>query len=116
MTDSDIDARSAHIDSRFEQVDARFWKLEDLIKSEGITTRRHFDVVAEDMKSQVKLIAEGHSVLAEHIVEVRGGIERLEAGQTNLVLRVSVVEARVTDVERTQKVMLAEVRSLAARK
>lgn len=116
MDDSALNARFEQVDGRFEQVDARFAKLEDLIKSEGIKTRRHFDVVAEDLKSQVKLIAEDHSVLADHIVDVKGGLERLEAGQTALVLRVAAVESRVTDVEKIQKVVLAEVRGLAARR
>jgi hypothetical protein len=109
MDDSDLTAK-------FEQVDTRLGKLEELIKSEGVTTRRHFDVVAEDLKSHVKLTAEGHSVLAEHVVEVKDGIETLEAGQGQLVLRIQAVESRVFDLEKTEKVVLSEVRLLAAKR
>ena len=107
MDDSDLNAR-------FDQLDGRFLTLEELIKTEGLNTRRHFDVVAAELRSQVKLITEDHTILNAYIVDMRSGIERLEASQTSLALRVSVVESRVTDIEKTQKIMLAKVRSLAA--
>ena len=110
-----VDARFEQVNGRFEQVDATLVRLEELIKAEGAITRRHFEVVAEDMKGQVKLIAEGHSVLAEHIVDVKGGIERLETGQADLVLRVSAVESRMSSVAQLQRVVLTEVRGLAAK-
>ena len=34
-------------------------ELSELIQEEGKTTRRHFDVVAEQMRDSVKLVAEG---------------------------------------------------------
>lgn len=59
-----IDQQFAGIDQRFEQVDQRFAHVEQRldtldarITSEGVATRRHFDVVAEDLKSQIQLIA-----------------------------------------------------------
>src|SRR5712691_10830060 len=54
-----VDHRLEQVDRRFDQVDATLTRLEELIKSEGRITRLHFDVVAEDMKSQVTVTAEG---------------------------------------------------------
>jgi len=57
-----LDLLSAAVDKRFEQVDKRFAQVEsefdalrELIKTEGETTRRHFDVVAERMKDERNL-------------------------------------------------------------
>ena len=36
--------------------------LRELIVEEGRTTRRHFDVVAEDLKDSIRIIAEGLGV------------------------------------------------------
>jgi hypothetical protein len=102
-------------------------ELRDEIAAEGASTRKQLrEEIAlsasklgarmDTLQEQMKIVAEGHSVLVGHIVDMKGGIERLEAGQTSLVLRVSAVESRVTDIERTQKVVLAEVKGLAARK
>ena len=49
---ADMDERFGDVDQRFARVDDRFQELIDLILSEGDRTRRHFDVVAEQMKSE----------------------------------------------------------------
>lgn len=105
MNDSELEAR-------FGKIDTRFTELERVILTEGERTRRHFDVVAEDLKGQIKLIAEGHSALTDHINDVKGGIESLEAGQSQLDLRMLSLESRQGRVERVQKVVLTEIRVL----
>jgi hypothetical protein len=72
-------------------LNARFAKLEDLLES-------------------------GHGRLVESIAEVKDAFDRLEAGQASLVVRTTAIESRVTDVERTQRILLPEVRRLAARR
>ena len=68
------DARFDRHDARFDQYDARFDGLEALIRRESpktrdyvdlkaAETRRHFDVVAERLEGQIRLIAEGHQAL-----------------------------------------------------
>ena len=110
-----------------DSTDERFDRLEALIKAESADTRKQLrdeitlsgaklGVRVDALHEQVKVIAEGHDGFVGHILDMKGGIERLKAGQASLVLRVSAVESRVTDVERTQKIVLAEVRSLAARR
>ena len=51
-----VDQRFEQVDRRFEQVDQRFDRMEALIRSEGERTRRHFDVVAEQMKAERNLV------------------------------------------------------------
>ena len=57
---------STLFDGRFDEVDGRFNEMRQLILEEGRRTRTHFDVVAEGLKDQIKVIGEGHAVLAAH--------------------------------------------------
>ena len=51
-----VNARFAQVDARFAQVDARFDELERRIAAEGETTRRHFDIVAEQFRAEMRLL------------------------------------------------------------
>ena len=57
-----VDQRFERVDERFEQIDRRFERVDEsleelrrLVKSEGEATRRHFDVVAENIVSERNL-------------------------------------------------------------
>jgi hypothetical protein len=63
-----------------EYVDLRITAQQETIIAEGATTRRHFDIVAEDLKQAIRTIAEGHGAL-------RAGQERLERRQDRLEFR-----------------------------
>ena len=106
-----INAQGTRLEGRFDKVEGRFDKLDARITDETNKLGIRLDAVAQ----QVKVIAEGHGALATNIAEMKGGIERLQAGQTNLGLRMLAVELRVTDFEQTQKIVLTEIRGLAAR-
>ena len=65
-----VDAQFKNVDDRFKKVDDEFVavrtemqafraELKAEIRSEGETTRRHFDVVAEQFKEYVKVLADG---------------------------------------------------------
>ena len=54
-----VDQRFERVDERFEQIDRRFERVDEsleelrrLVKSEGEATRRHFDVVADNIVSE----------------------------------------------------------------
>jgi uncharacterized coiled-coil DUF342 family protein len=49
---------------RFEEVDQRFTRMEQRIADEGTATRRHFDIVAEEMRGYVKLSLDQSSAVA----------------------------------------------------
>jgi hypothetical protein len=114
------------LDERFEQLGVEISRLQQMVQSDGDRTREQVDglqtevsglrIRVDNFHEQVKLVAEWHGVLMSHIVDIKNVVERLEAGQTSFVVRVSVVESRVIDADKTQKVMLAEVRRLAAKK
>ncbi len=112
---SEIDARFDKVDARFMQVDARFNEMQQLILQEGERTRQHFDVVAEGLKDGIRLIAEGYTALREDNAEVKTRLQRVEDGQERLEVHVLAIESRVTGVEKTQKIVLTEVRGLATK-
>jgi hypothetical protein len=68
-----VDARFEQVDKRFAQVDARFVEMQEQIASEANATRRHFDVVGEQLRSDIALIATGlattNQTLERHIAE-----------------------------------------------
>jgi hypothetical protein len=77
------------VDKRFGRVDREFEELRQLIKSEGETTRRHFDVVAEKMVSERNLALDRSMATAQQLA----GLTATNAGD-----HVSF-ERRLTDHE-----------------
>lgn len=49
----------AEMTAGFKKVDEKFTQVDDQIKAEGETTRRYFDIVAEQFKEHVKVLADG---------------------------------------------------------
>ncbi len=60
------------------------------IREEGRRTRQHFDAVAESMRDDVRLIAEGQEALRE---EVRQGFKRVDGRLNNHEKRITRLEA-----------------------
>jgi septal ring factor EnvC (AmiA/AmiB activator) len=57
-----VDQRLDQVDQRFEQVDRRFEQVDrrfDQVDTTAAETRRHFDIVAEGLRADVWLLAEG---------------------------------------------------------
>jgi phage-related minor tail protein len=56
----EMDGQFEHVQRQFEQVDRRFAELKaelrEHIAAEGEKTRRHFDIVAEQMKAEQHLL------------------------------------------------------------
>ncbi len=105
----------ALVDMTNEDVNARLDRLETLMKSEGETTRRHFDVVAEGLRQEIHVIAEGHGVLRGDVADLKAGQARVEEGQERLEIRQSALEYRQTRLEDQTKELTTEVRLLIAR-
>ena len=55
---------------------------------------RKLNIRVDTLHSQIKLVAEGHDALVDHITDVRKGIERLETGQDRLELRMLACKSR----------------------
>ena len=47
--------------------DLKAFATKDDVREEGEQTRRHFDIVAEQMKADIALIAEGHKAMRVHV-------------------------------------------------
>ena len=67
-----LDERLGRIDQRFEQVDLQFQELRGEMREGQEEVKRHFGVLAEDLRRQLQLVAEG---LMAHI-DVRHAEER----------------------------------------
>jgi len=58
--------------------------------------KRHFDIVAENLRDDIRLVAEGHQVLNRHI-------EQLEMGQDKVITRLDRIDARTLVLEKGQE-------------
>jgi len=59
------------------------------MRSEGERTRRHFDVVAESLRSEIRLIAEGHVHVSQ----------RMDASEARTAQTIASLDRRVTRLE-----------------
>lgn len=50
-----VDARFADVDARFDAVETQFQELRNLIAAEARATRTHFDVIADQLRTEIKL-------------------------------------------------------------
>lgn len=72
--------------------------LKQFIKKQGVETRRHFDVVAEDLRSSMTQIAEGVSTNSELLEQLDKRLEIIEDQVDNLQGMRSSVESMREDV------------------
>ena len=63
-------------------------ELYSVVREEGERTRRHFDVVSEDLRGDIRLLAEGQVALHQRVegvrVELQGSITQLDRRVTRL--------------------------------
>jgi chaperonin cofactor prefoldin len=79
-----LDRRFDAVERRFAEMDRRLDELRAELRAEmrvgDAETRRHFDVVAEDLKSRIQLVAEGVLLVDEKLERFRAEVhERFEA-------------------------------------
>ena len=84
---TDLEARIATLATR-EYVDTLFALTRREVKEEAEQTRRHFDIMYERMRDEVKVIAEGYVVTKERVEELdrahralAGRFDRLDLAQ-----------------------------------
>jgi len=77
-----IDTKFDKINTKFEGIDTKFGHIQQNIDVKAVENRRHFEVVAEGLRSDIQQIAEGHQVLLD-------GQNRIE---TRVLERVSEME------------------------
>ena len=113
MTDQEIDARFESFAAKIRS-DIRADIRAD-ITAEGVVTRRHFDVVAEGLRAEIKVIADGHEALRSDVAALNDAQERLEHRQERLEIRQLALEHRQGKLEEGQRDLVTEVRLLAGR-
>jgi hypothetical protein len=69
-----IDGRFDGIDDRFDGIDDRIHGIDGRIDASAAETRRHFDVVAEALRSDVILVIEGLAMLDEKTERFHGEV------------------------------------------
>ena len=74
-------------------------ELLNAIKQDNEETRRHFDVVAESLKSEIRVIAEGHGVLVEKIDRLDTRMDHLETKVDRLDTRMDGLDTRMDRLE-----------------
>jgi hypothetical protein len=67
--------------------DLKRFATKDDLKAEGEQTRRHFDVVAESLRGDIRLIAEGQVALTERMDASESRTERAIGNLDRRVLR-----------------------------
>ncbi len=72
------DGRFKKIDAQFDKVDQRFDEMRTEIRAAAVETRRHFDVVAEDLETSIKVITEGYENHTKVLADHEGRLVRLE--------------------------------------
>ena len=73
-----VDKRLGTVDKRLDAVDKRLDTVDkrlNAVDQKFVETRRHFDVVAEDLTSKISLVAEGYDVLRRELQEFRGEVQ-----------------------------------------
>ena len=86
------------IDAQFKHVDERFASLEATIDAAAAETRRRFDVVAEHMRSDTKLLGSG---LAATIERLDRSLAQNESKHTTLLGALDDHELRLRMLERS---------------
>lgn len=91
----------AETKKRFAEIDQRFERLQqDLdarIREEGETTRRHFDIVAEQFRSETRLALDKSVATADQVSALRTVNEHEHAGFAGAI---DDHEARLRDLEK----------------
>ena len=60
-----------NVDERVRDVEGSVRELDSRVREEGIATRRHFDVVAESLRDDIRIIAEGLITLDAKVETMR---------------------------------------------
>lgn len=72
--------------------DAKGFATKEDMRLEGERTRRHFDMVAEAMGVDLKVVAEGHGTLESRIADIQRRYSGIEHWRERLDMRVQALE------------------------
>jgi|SRR6266550_4111755 len=93
MDPNELEARVKNIDERTQRIERILPTLttkddlQEALKEEGERTRRHFDVVAEQMKQETIGIAEGHETTKAHVNDLRSEVNAELASHDRRIMK-----------------------------
>ena len=106
------------VDQRFEAIDRRFEEVatKGEVRAQQAETRRHFDVVAEGLRGQMQLLAEGVATLDEKLNRFREEVAG-EFKEMKSMVRISYAELdrRIQELESNYAALNERVGRLEAR-
>ena len=82
----------ADVRQQFAEVRQQFAEMDRRITEEGEQTRRHFDVVAEQLKSEIALLATAVVRLERSNVDIRAGQATVFSALSDHELRLRILE------------------------
>ena len=96
-----VAARFEQVDARFEQVDARLGKIEARLGNvetqvieQGVEIRRHFDVVAEQLRSDIRTFADSVAAGERRLAAMSSENVTLLSALSDHELRLRVLEGQ----------------------
>ncbi len=82
-----INRRFEQVDQRFSQIDRQFAEMRREMNERSEEVKRHFGVLAEDLRYQVRLVAEGFATFVEgRYTQDQANIDR-RFDETNALIR-----------------------------
>jgi hypothetical protein len=84
-------------------------QIKGLIDDSAVETKRHFDVVGESLRTDIRIVAEGHVMLNEKIERLRGEMHS-EFDELRSAIRFSYAE-----IDRRVSTLESELASLSHR-
>ncbi len=108
-----VDDKAVETQNRFDEKVAEITKHVD---DKAVETQRHFDVVAENLKHEIQLVAEGVSVntrqinaMQQDITSVKGKVEEIDVRLINVKDKVEGLESKVDNLEKDMKIVKTDV-------
>ena len=96
-----LDGHAAGADRRFDRLEAEFVDLRQHTEATNVETRRHFDVVAEGLRGDIRLLAEGFTRIDRLEITLREEIARSYNALASLIrLTYTDLDRRVTALDR----------------
>ncbi|WP_447969988.1 hypothetical protein [Nitrospira sp. M1] len=115
-----LDTKFDKIDTKFDAIDSKFEHIQQHIDVKAVENRRHFEVVAEGLRSDIQQIAEGHQVLldGQNRIEVRF-LERVNEVERELGAMIKFsyadLDRRIHNLEDTVSTLTSRIEHIESR-
>jgi len=118
MTNNEYQQLVEFLGRKFTEVDARLDQMatREELQGQQAETRRHFEVVAEGLRADIRQVAEGHQFLVDGQARIMDRIDRLES-ELGAMIRFSYAELdrRIRTLEERFTALQARIERVEAR-